>query len=187
MVGPYRVSNTDPVISYARTHIMDGRVLALFLMLTSGSGRSLPERAASGEAAGRRSQCAGAGGSAVQPSATWGSIEQKCDHFTRASWTPEKKHMRHDMMREEGRRGRTAEGHANAYTCRLQQRYCMISQSWERPIGPVLLVVGGEYEIDQNVDGFVLEAAAKMGEVNRLEVYPVHSRSTSNFRDDPAG
>lgn len=139
--------------------------IALLLLVASGVGRSIPERAARGEAAAGLQKCSG-----DPATIAWGSIEQKCDHFTRASWTPEKKHMRHDMMREEGRRGRNAEGHANAYTCRLQQRYCMRSISWERPVGPVLMVVGGEYQIEGNVDGFVLEAAAKLGEVNCLHL-----------------
>jgi hypothetical protein len=134
------------------------RVGALLWLLAAANGRSIPDRAAGGEAAGGR--CA-PGPAEVE----WGSIEQRCDHFTRASWTPGSKHMRHDMMREEGTRGRTAEGHANAYTCRLQQRYCMSTRSWNAPVGPVLLVVGGAYPIDGHFDGFVLEAASKLGEM----------------------
>jgi hypothetical protein len=92
----------------------------------------------------------------------WGSIEQKCDHFTRASWTPEASHMRHDMMREEGSQGRSAEGHANAYSCRLKQRYWMHKALWDMPVGPVLLVIGGESSLDGSIDGFVLEVASEL-------------------------
>ena len=94
--------------------------------------QSLPERAREGlagkERPGRRCEadlsgrCARSG---ADDAAVWGFIEQKCDHFARATWTPASKHMRHDMMREEGRVGRTAEGHANAFRCALYVGVCM--------------------------------------------------------------
>jgi len=94
--------------------------------------QSLPERAREGLAGkgrpGRRCEadlpgrCARSG---ADDAAVWGFIEQKCDHFARATWTPASKHMRHDMMREEGRVGRTAEGHANAFRCALYVGMCM--------------------------------------------------------------
>ena len=70
--------------------------------------------------------------------------------------------MRHDMMREEGSQGRSAEGHANAYSCRLKQRYWMHKALWDMPVGPVLLVIGGESSLDGSIDGFVLEVASEL-------------------------
>ena len=160
-----------------------GRRTAVLLMLAAGQavvvGVGLPERASNGQvglaqkhahSTPGRGACAarrcfpGADGEMepLRPEPEWGEIEQQCDHFTRATWTPEKKHMRHDMMREEGRRGRKAEGHVNAYSCRLKQRYWMHTGVWNRPVGPILLVVGGEHPLDGSVAGFVMDAAAEL-------------------------
>jgi hypothetical protein len=153
-------------------------LLMMVLAVCSGRAGGLPERARAGHAGSwlhpnassfcrtSTSRLCASGGSGPPSSRLherkWGEIEQKCDHFTRASWTPEKKHMRHDMMREEGIHGRTAEGHVNAFSCRLKQRYWMHTSEWDRPVGPVLLVVGGESPVDGAIDGFVLEIAFKL-------------------------
>ena len=152
-------------------------LLAMWQAVVVGVG--LPERAADGQVGLARARepfapgactatnrrCVATPGGEMEPlrpKPEWGEIEQKCDHFTRATWTPEKQHMRHDMMREEGRLGRKAEGHANAYSCRLKQRYWMHTGLWSRPVGPVLLVVGGEHPLDGSVAGFVMDAAAEL-------------------------
>ena len=93
---------------------------------------------------------------------TWGDLEQKCDHFTRATWTPGQVHMSHDMMLEEGRRRRTAEGHANAFSCTFRQRYWIREDSWDKPVGPVILMVGGESPLDGHVADFILDAAVEL-------------------------
>ena len=92
----------------------------------------------------------------------WGEVEQQCDHFTRASWTPGAQHMSHNMEREEGKTERDGDTHVNAFGCFFKQRYWVKWDAWDKPVGPVLLVVGGESPIDGSIDGFIVQVAAEL-------------------------
>ena len=66
------------------------------------------------------------------------------------------------MEREEGKTERDGDTHVNAFGCFFKQRYWVKWDAWDKPVGPVLLVVGGESPIDGSIDGFIVQVAAEL-------------------------
>lgn len=89
-----------------------------------------------------------------------GTAQQRCDHFTKASWSRGAAHMSKGML--ERRQGKPAETSANGQSCFFSQRYFVDDSYWAPPYGPVILYLGGHNTLPGTPGGFVAEVARNL-------------------------
>jgi len=89
-----------------------------------------------------------------------GTVQQRCDHFTKASWSRGAAHMSKGML--ERRQGKPAETSANGQSCFFSQRFFVDDSNWAAPYGPVMLYLGGHNTLRGTPGGFVTEVARNL-------------------------
>ncbi len=86
-------------------------------------------------------------------------FEQRCDHVSRRGSDMETPAWM--VKRNEGMPASSDVVHA----CRFNQRYYVDESHWAKPLGPVLLYIGGSYPLQGVPEGFIMHVARNLSAV----------------------